>query len=141
MYIFVFFKQKTAYEMRISDWSSDVCSSDLPVAGPGFRDGADEFDARGIHRHLLEPAVGGLGHDHHEFGRIVLVQPFGDGGGDLATGEILILEIDKAPGARDEVEIEALDLADFGEAVIFGAGARDRHLDVSEIGEIGRAQV
>src|SRR3546814_8965215 len=28
MYIF-FFKQKTAYEMRISDWSSDVCSSDL----------------------------------------------------------------------------------------------------------------
>src|SRR3546814_7093691 len=28
-YIFFFFKQKTAYEMRISDWSSDVCSSDL----------------------------------------------------------------------------------------------------------------
>src|SRR3546814_4985072 len=27
---FFFFKQKTAYEMRISDWSSDVCSSDLP---------------------------------------------------------------------------------------------------------------
>src|SRR3546814_10402284 len=27
---FLFFKQKTAYEMRISDWSSDVCSSDLP---------------------------------------------------------------------------------------------------------------
>src|SRR3546814_4209032 len=26
-----FFKQKTAYEMRISDWSSDVCSSDLPI--------------------------------------------------------------------------------------------------------------
>src|SRR3546814_11676697 len=29
MFVFVFFKQKTAYEMRISDWSSDVCSSDL----------------------------------------------------------------------------------------------------------------
>src|SRR3546814_6654780 len=28
-----FFKQKTAYEMRISDWSSDVCSSDLLVQG------------------------------------------------------------------------------------------------------------
>src|SRR3546814_9278231 len=28
---FFFFKQKTAYEMRISDWSSDVCSSDLQV--------------------------------------------------------------------------------------------------------------
>src|SRR3546814_5582929 len=31
--LFFFFKQKTAYEMRISDWSSDVCSSDL-----GFQD-------------------------------------------------------------------------------------------------------
>src|SRR3546814_2489996 len=31
---FFFFKLKTAYEMRISDWSSDVCSSDLPTA-PG----------------------------------------------------------------------------------------------------------
>src|SRR3546814_8857019 len=30
--VFFFFKQKTAYEMRISDWSSDVCSSDLPRA-------------------------------------------------------------------------------------------------------------
>src|SRR3546814_2524700 len=29
---FFFFKQKTAYEMRISDWSSDVCSSDLEIA-------------------------------------------------------------------------------------------------------------
>src|SRR3546814_3235041 len=29
---FFFFKQKTAYEMRISDWSSDVCSSDLHVS-------------------------------------------------------------------------------------------------------------
>src|SRR3546814_13037025 len=46
---FFFFKQKTAYEMRISDWSSDVCSSDLPLpvesgsifgskgSGPGVR--------------------------------------------------------------------------------------------------------
>src|SRR3546814_11052838 len=35
IYLIFFFKQKTAYEMRISDWSSDVCSSDLrasPVA-------------------------------------------------------------------------------------------------------------
>src|SRR3546814_7667879 len=37
--LFFFFKQKTAYEMRISDWSSDVCSSDLidrPMLGPAF---------------------------------------------------------------------------------------------------------
>src|SRR3546814_3719266 len=39
--LFFFFKQKTAYEMRISDWSSDVCSSDLR------RHGADAH-ARGI---------------------------------------------------------------------------------------------
>src|SRR3546814_2871752 len=43
-YMFVF-KQKTEYEMRISDWSSDVCSSDLPetlatLASLGIRDGA-----------------------------------------------------------------------------------------------------
>src|SRR3546814_4221092 len=31
-----FFKQKTAYEMRISDWSSDVCSSDLIARDPSF---------------------------------------------------------------------------------------------------------
>src|SRR3546814_9976724 len=35
-HVFFFFKQKTAYEMRISDWSSDVCSSDLhPARGGG----------------------------------------------------------------------------------------------------------
>src|SRR3546814_4310707 len=33
---FFFFKQKTAYEMRISDWSSDVCSSDLVDAALQF---------------------------------------------------------------------------------------------------------
>src|SRR3546814_1670206 len=33
VYLIFFFKQKTAYEMRISDWSSDVCSSDLADAG------------------------------------------------------------------------------------------------------------
>src|SRR3546814_1727272 len=35
--VFFFFKQKTAYEMRISDWSSDVCSSDLLVDRRGSR--------------------------------------------------------------------------------------------------------
>src|SRR3546814_17702393 len=76
---FFFFKQKTAYEMRISDWSSDVCSSDLPrglIAGNDAADrrrddeidlperladrlgqrAAQPFGARGIlkHAHLLE---------------------------------------------------------------------------------------
>src|SRR3546814_19847692 len=50
---FFFFKQKTAYEMRISDWSSDVCSSDLLIGyifsglcGIGYEGGkkaADEY--------------------------------------------------------------------------------------------------
>src|SRR3546814_8941991 len=35
MVVIFFFKQKTAYEMRISDWSSDVCSSDLDGKGKG----------------------------------------------------------------------------------------------------------
>src|SRR3546814_4265973 len=34
--LFFFFKQKTAYEMRISDWSSDVCSSDLSAGEVGL---------------------------------------------------------------------------------------------------------
>src|SRR3546814_6365412 len=40
MYLFFFFKQKTAYEMRISDWSSDVCSSDLPPRPQALREHA-----------------------------------------------------------------------------------------------------
>src|SRR3546814_10836819 len=42
VYVF-FFKQKTAYEMRISDWSSDVCSSDLVRRRPSTvaRTGSD----------------------------------------------------------------------------------------------------
>src|SRR3546814_7920102 len=45
MCCFFFFKQKTAYEMRISDWSSDVCSSDL-AAGMTARGG--QVDAAGM---------------------------------------------------------------------------------------------
>src|SRR3546814_4531935 len=42
--LFFFFKQKTAYEMRISDWSSDVCSSDLVADRVrGLEAGADDF--------------------------------------------------------------------------------------------------
>src|SRR3546814_10019392 len=44
---FFFFKQKTAYEMRISDWSSDVCSSDLLdfAAEVGMPGRVDDVDA------------------------------------------------------------------------------------------------
>src|SRR3546814_6602601 len=47
--MFFFFKQKTAYEMRISDWSSDVCSSDL-IALPliGAYQAANALTAAGL---------------------------------------------------------------------------------------------
>src|SRR3546814_2786058 len=47
IFVVFFFKQKTAYEMRISDWSSDVCSSDL-WCGRGDRDRA--LDQRAVYR-------------------------------------------------------------------------------------------
>src|SRR3546814_3100787 len=50
---FFFFKQKTAYEMRISDWSSDVCSSDLGEAGV-------ELLGIGAHRRVAVDAARGL---------------------------------------------------------------------------------
>src|SRR3546814_15698376 len=40
--LFCFFKQRTAYEMRMSDWSSDVCSSDLLSADMGAERNRDE---------------------------------------------------------------------------------------------------
>src|SRR3546814_4925537 len=51
--LFFFFKQKTAYEMRISDWSSDVCSSDLFVVA--------ERAMVGGRRKIIVKAVGGRG--------------------------------------------------------------------------------
>src|SRR3546814_13301770 len=54
--LFFFFKQKTAYEMRISDWSSDVCSSDLlqaPQRPPQRAIDQPEAEARRID---LDPA-------------------------------------------------------------------------------------
>src|SRR3546814_5089850 len=65
--VFFFFKQKTAYEMRISDWNSDVCSSDLlaqqlqradqrldvvAVDRPGVVE-AHLLEQRGRHEHAL----------------------------------------------------------------------------------------
>src|SRR3546814_3079098 len=59
--LFFFFKQKTAYEMRISDWSSDVCSSDLPPLHAHVDVGAAQTERclpaggarRGAEKHLL----------------------------------------------------------------------------------------
>src|SRR3546814_5041768 len=85
MLFFFFFKQKTAYEMRISDWSSDVCSSDLLAVvrgrhthaclcaredGAGYSERTSEPDAgrwrqgycrrrAGPRRHLYSPNADG----------------------------------------------------------------------------------
>src|SRR3546814_7591196 len=56
--MFFFFKQKTAYEMRISDWSSDVGSSDLVFAALGAHVAAPGYE---ITRHDLEQTVDRLG--------------------------------------------------------------------------------
>src|SRR3546814_8998161 len=52
-----FFKQKSAYEMRISDWSSDVCSSDLCLDGVGGddKDYANPHDQHRCQSHEVEP--------------------------------------------------------------------------------------
>src|SRR3546814_4244260 len=61
LFSFFFFKQKTAYEMRISDWNSDVCSSDLSGAGRArdlpriVSQGADDARFEGFRRHGAEP--------------------------------------------------------------------------------------
>src|SRR3546814_2939692 len=61
MYLaFFVLQQKTAYEMRISDWSSDVCSSDLLILGKGGRPKKQptaEFDLGRIERHVI-PLLG-----------------------------------------------------------------------------------
>src|SRR3546814_2250636 len=62
---FFFFKQKTAYEMRISDWSSDVCSSDLGRVGgrkkvmtPKRIEAARKLLASGMSAREIAPTIG-----------------------------------------------------------------------------------
>src|SRR3546814_13188346 len=75
MCVFFFFKQKTAYEMRISDWSSDVCSSDLGLGNAAGTTSAQpepvgsEADPQGqrhsphLAKNLLALAVEAARHD------------------------------------------------------------------------------
>src|SRR3546814_15501071 len=81
--IFFFFKQKTAYEMRISDWSSDVCSSDLRL-----------LELRGVDLARIEAA----GEISELLGRVVLAvaETLGD---DMEA-------VDEPPGeaARERLE-------------------------------------
>src|SRR3546814_10542254 len=83
--LFFFFKQKTAYEMRISDWSSDVCSSDLPEmmeAALNYPDHSHPVDTRkasliaGVAEKTLENLrhIGG-GPRYIKLGRKVMYDP------------------------------------------------------------------
>src|SRR3546814_14652459 len=63
-----FFKKKTAYDMRIIDWSSDVCSSDLLRLPATFRRQAFCFQASGLRRITPQQDGGSLGWAQHSFG-------------------------------------------------------------------------
>src|SRR3546814_3871281 len=59
-FYFFFFKQKTAYEMRISDWSSDVCSSDLDAIPALAWAAVLRVDVALEQAHVLGLQLGGL---------------------------------------------------------------------------------
>src|SRR3546814_2094058 len=89
---FFFFKQKTAYEMRISDWSSDVCSSDLHALGAEQVLHADRQALEGARLARLAPAVGGLGHRERLLRRLGdegVQRPRRLDGRDVRRGELL----------------------------------------------------
>src|SRR3546814_3358416 len=90
-YFFFFFKQKTAYEMRISDWSSDVCSSDLDAPVAGCR--------RRRHRRIAVEAEERHGRGQHAGAFVLrLVQHLARGGGDdwMDLGMLRHAEIGRA---------------------------------------------
>src|SRR3546814_1093284 len=117
-HFFFFFKQKPAYESRISDWSSDVCSSDLhpgdqrparrrPPAGEGDeqqQDGKGEPAAHGLtglrrehRRHFFPYLVDRLERPHHDL-------------------EIPYLSVGVPADDVDAIDLDAVELADEFEA-------------------------
>src|SRR3546814_19589606 len=98
-----FLKQKTAYEMRISDWSSDVCSSDLPFRQfppdqlamlVEQRRGQADLLRRAAHldreAERLELALHRMGHLHHHFA----------GDGLLAADRLALVQARRGGAAR-----------------------------------------
>src|SRR3546814_17433507 len=73
VFLFFFFKQKTAYDMRISDWSSDVCSSDLTDSG----DAPSCARAQGVFAQQL--AAGGRFMIVDRLGRVLCGSNLGEG--------------------------------------------------------------
>src|SRR3546814_3020580 len=119
---FFFFKQKTAYEMRISDWSSDVCSSDL-------------------NRSLLaEDAIAGLKvgvYQHSTFARDMMVDVLRHYGAEvhpLGRSEIFIPVDTEAVSAQTVASLQKWS-GDLGlDAIISADGDGDRPLVADESG-------
>src|SRR3546814_14390824 len=92
MFISFFFKQKTAYEMRISDWSSDVCSSDLQrLVFPGPRAVVLVLVVAGQRRH--QQALAAIRAQAH----VDVVQPPGGGHGAEQGNDLLRQPREPAP--------------------------------------------
>src|SRR3546814_14382151 len=135
-----FFKQKTAYEMRISDWSSDVCSSDLVAGRIGGRGivGADEARSGAI---LFKPlfarraCLAAIDHaadtdrfSHRAIGHLVAHRA--DMADDLMAGNARVMRA--APFAADlmKVRMDAAAIGDSDEAGVRARAAwRDRPRD------------
>src|SRR3546814_6115735 len=113
--MFFLFKQKTAYEVRISDWSSDVCSSDLDRGGGGVRLRAARFvladpeDGRthAAHRAHPGPAAGAGGGGVHGAGQCVAAVPgLADHGALVREREFLVAGAGAAAGIGECVRAD-----------------------------------
>src|SRR3546814_2494383 len=78
---FFFFEQKTAYEMRISDWSSDVCSSDLEVVGGTQNKNTQELRSKIAPEisHVAGNEVSGIGRHGAPENRPIFLRQFNAG--------------------------------------------------------------
>src|SRR3546814_8615139 len=100
---FFFFNQKTAYELRISDWSSDVCSSDLAARGIRTSRGGMTSHAAVVARGMGRPCVAGAGEISIDYAAGELKV----GGRVLSAGETVT--IDGATGEVIDGEVPTID--------------------------------
>src|SRR3546814_74937 len=107
---FFFFKQKTAYEMRISDWSSDVCSSDLPALNAAMKlDLYRLLTANGAlaserdYQAYAEAAV-----QNGQYGEAKAIIEAGRAGGKLLSNDAATASIYKTASARATKDKAAL---------------------------------
>src|SRR3546814_7703714 len=87
--MFFFFKQKTAYEMRISDWSSDVCSSDLAGGVVGVGQAAHVDDAQLLPQRLAGDGDARRGAAGEHDDAVLLDHPPGRGAAAVDFGWVL----------------------------------------------------